>query len=170
MHMSHRTTKPIQWHVRLAKTQISLGIRPIWSVFTVCSVGSEGPNISSCGQLRLIRLGRCPGWSESSLGAKVILLVLSCGSSYHLWPFNILVKEVLKLSSDLIKKTTLPSYLPFLKLMGRSAVFKDDLKNASKLMANTATCPVFLFVFFRTWFPRSFLYPMETECLSTSRR
>ena len=30
----------------------------------------------------LIRLGRCPGWSESSLGAHVILLVLSCRSSY----------------------------------------------------------------------------------------
>ena len=30
----------------------------------------------------LIRLGWCPGWSESSLGAQVILLVLSCGGSY----------------------------------------------------------------------------------------
>ena len=30
----------------------------------------------------LIRLGRCLGWSESSLGAQVILLVLSCGSSH----------------------------------------------------------------------------------------
>ena len=30
---------------------------------------------------RLIRLGQCPGWSESSLGAHVILLVLSCSSS-----------------------------------------------------------------------------------------
>ena len=29
----------------------------------------------------LIRLGRYQGWSESSLGAQVILLVLSCGSS-----------------------------------------------------------------------------------------
>ena len=29
----------------------------------------------------LIRLGGCPGWSESSLGAKVILLVLSWGGS-----------------------------------------------------------------------------------------
>ena len=29
----------------------------------------------------LIRLGRCPGWSESSLGAPTILLVLSWGSS-----------------------------------------------------------------------------------------
>ena len=32
----------------------------------------------------LIRLGGCPSWSESSLGAQVILLVLSCcGSSTH---------------------------------------------------------------------------------------
>ena len=29
-----------------------------------------------------IRLGECPGLSESSLGAHVILLVLSCGDSY----------------------------------------------------------------------------------------
>ena len=29
----------------------------------------------------LIRLGGCPGWSESSLGTKVILLVLSWGGS-----------------------------------------------------------------------------------------
>ena len=29
----------------------------------------------------LIRLGGCPGWSESSLGAKTILLVLSWGGS-----------------------------------------------------------------------------------------
>ena len=29
----------------------------------------------------LIRLGGCPGWSESLLGAQVVLLVLSCGGS-----------------------------------------------------------------------------------------
>ena len=34
----------------------------------------------------LIRLGGCPGWSESSLGATFILLVLSCRGSY----FNVL--------------------------------------------------------------------------------
>ena len=31
----------------------------------------------------LIRLGGCPGWSESSLGEQVILLVLSCCGSYY---------------------------------------------------------------------------------------
>ena len=32
----------------------------------------------------LIRLGGCPGWSESSLGAEVILLFSSCGGSVDL--------------------------------------------------------------------------------------
>ena len=61
--------------VRPAKTQMSLGIRPIWSVFSVRSMGSYGPKPSSCEQRRLIRLGGCPGWSESSLAAQIILLV-----------------------------------------------------------------------------------------------
>ena len=30
-HMSRLLTKPTKWHVRPAKTQISLGIRPVWS-------------------------------------------------------------------------------------------------------------------------------------------
>ena len=34
-------------------------------------------------QQRLISLGRCPGWSESSLGAHVILFVLSCSGSFN---------------------------------------------------------------------------------------
>ena len=35
-HMSHLMTKPTKWHVRPAKTQMSLVIRPVWSVFAVC--------------------------------------------------------------------------------------------------------------------------------------
>ena len=31
MQMSHQTTKPTKWHVRHAKTQISLGIHTVWS-------------------------------------------------------------------------------------------------------------------------------------------
>ena len=49
--------------VRPAKTQISLGIRPVWSVIAVRSMGSLGPKL-------LIRLGGCPGWCESLLGAQ----------------------------------------------------------------------------------------------------
>ena len=61
-----------KWSVRPAKALISLGIHPVWSVFAVCSVGSQGSSVSSRGQQRLIRL------SGFSLGAQVILLVLLC--------------------------------------------------------------------------------------------
>ena len=36
-----------------AKTQISLGILPVWSVFAVRSIGSQGPKVPSCRQWRL---------------------------------------------------------------------------------------------------------------------
>ena len=61
--------KPTKWRMPPAKTQISLGIRPVWSVFAVHSMDSWRPSVSSCGQRRLIKLDGCPGWSESSLGA-----------------------------------------------------------------------------------------------------
>ena len=41
--MSHSTTKPTKWPVRPAKTQIGLGIRPVWSE----SSQSTGRNIGS---------------------------------------------------------------------------------------------------------------------------
>ena len=52
----------------------------IW-VFAVHSMGSKEPKLPSWGQRRLIRLGGCPGWSESSLGAHAILWGLSWGGS-----------------------------------------------------------------------------------------
>ena len=49
-------------------------------------------------QRRLIRLGGCPGWSESSLDTQVILLVLSCGDSnvfcvHCVWSFTAIIQE-----------------------------------------------------------------------------
>ena len=49
----------------------------------------------------LIRLGRCPGWSESSLGAQDILLVLSwCGSYKATTGKWICVKSCMRLKND----------------------------------------------------------------------
>ena len=48
---------------------------------------AEDPRHLSCEQRRLIRLGGCPDWAESSLGALVILLiltVLTLGKAYNL--------------------------------------------------------------------------------------
>ena len=35
--MSRNMTKLTEWHVRPVKTQISLDIHPVWSVFAVCT-------------------------------------------------------------------------------------------------------------------------------------
>ena len=56
--------------VRPAKTQITLGIHPVWSESPL----STWKNLGSLATIErkakaLIRLGGCPGWSESSLGA-----------------------------------------------------------------------------------------------------
>ena len=56
--------------VRQAKTKISLGIRPVWLVFSLSAWRNVGPlpTLERTAKT-LIRLGGCPGWSESSLGA-----------------------------------------------------------------------------------------------------
>ena len=69
--------------VRPAKTQISLGIRPVWSESLLCAqwVAKESSLFFMRTAKTLIRLGGCRGWSESSLGAHAILLNLSCTGS-----------------------------------------------------------------------------------------
>ena len=80
--------------MRPAKTQISLGIRPVWSESSLCAqwvakdqiflhVDSEDSDQTGWMPIR-------PVWSESSLGAHAILLVLSWDGSYstmelHCW-------------------------------------------------------------------------------------
>ena len=96
------TTKPTKCHVRPAKTQISLNIRPVWSVFAVNFMGSSEPKLCSSRQQRLwISLSRCQGWSEISLGAHVIsypghfvpksfrtILVISYPLLFSIWSFR----------------------------------------------------------------------------------
>ena len=70
--MSRDMTKPTKWHVRPAKTQISLGIHPVWSASSLCA---QWPQVSVMRTAKtLISLGGCPGWSESSLGAHSLCL------------------------------------------------------------------------------------------------
>ena len=47
--LRHRMTNPTKWPVHPPKSQISLGIRPVWSASSLC----EGPNIYWRGQRRL---------------------------------------------------------------------------------------------------------------------
>ena len=62
--------------MRPAKTQISLGIHPVWlRVFTVRRKKAWVLSYPLNAQQKLIRLGGYPGWSKSLLGAHAILLV-----------------------------------------------------------------------------------------------
>ena len=63
-------------------------------------------NLSSCGQRRLIRLGGCPGWSESSLGAhhfvgfvmhRLIIMYKKCLWQSDTWMGNAVYTCVLTL-------------------------------------------------------------------------
>ena len=42
-HLTHPMTKPTKWHVHPAKTQISLGIHPVWSESSLSSQRNIGP-------------------------------------------------------------------------------------------------------------------------------
>ena len=83
MHLSCLMTNLTKWHVGPAKTQISMGFRPVWSEFCCLPEETFGSQLLiECTAKTPIRLGRCPGWSESNLGAQIILLVLSWGGSF----------------------------------------------------------------------------------------
>ena len=87
VHLSCLMTKPTKWPVHPAKTQISLGIRPVWSVSakTQISLGirpvwsesslctqwvAKDPSFLHADSKDSDQTGRMPGWSESSLGTK----------------------------------------------------------------------------------------------------
>ena len=80
--MSHLMTKPTKLPVRPAKTQISLDIRPVWSESSLSVWRHMGSSATHWAHSEdSDQIGRMPGWSEFSLGAQIILLVLSWGGS-----------------------------------------------------------------------------------------
>ena len=69
LEMSRSTTKLTKWPVRPAKTHVSLGTRPVWSVFAVRLMEVLGPHLPIKRISKtLIRLGGCTGWTGYSLG------------------------------------------------------------------------------------------------------
>ena len=71
--ISHRMTKPTQLPVRPVKSQISMGISRSATDKRFLHMDRTAKT--------LLRLGGYPGWSEYSLGAQVISLVLTCCGS-----------------------------------------------------------------------------------------
>ena len=73
-------------------------IRSVWSQSSLCahSMGSLGLKVSSCGQgkLRSVWADAQADLSESSLGAQVILLVLSCCGSNNIMDFSFFLSSM----------------------------------------------------------------------------
>ena len=80
-------TKPTKWFVCPAKTQISLGIRCPHEESFVPYLPTE------CTAKTLIRLSRCPGWSESSLSAQSFSWF--CHEAAHFFLQKLTIREVL---------------------------------------------------------------------------
>ena len=86
--MSHLVTKPTKWHVRPAKTQISLGTRPVWSESLLCAqwVAKE-PNFLHADNEDSDQTGRMSRLIWVFAGLTATLLVLSRGDSNLLLMF-----------------------------------------------------------------------------------
>ena len=71
--MSHISTKPAKWLVHPVKTKISLDIHPVWSLSQLSVSGSilvlRCPWLE-CTAKTLIKLGKCSGLFESSMGTR----------------------------------------------------------------------------------------------------
>ena len=75
-------TKPTYWHVRPAKTRISLGIRPVWSESSLCAQWVvKDPSFLHADSEDSDQTGRMPRLIWVFAGCTVTLLVLSCRGS-----------------------------------------------------------------------------------------
>ena len=79
-YLSGLMSKPTKWHVR------PVGIRPVWSEPSLSAWRKLGSSAIEHTVKTLIRLGGCPGWSESSLGAQTFCWF--CHEVAHLWSNN----------------------------------------------------------------------------------
>ena len=83
-YLSHLMTKPTKWSVRSAKTQISLGICPVWSESSLSawrklgSIATHWAHSEDSDQT-----GRMPRLIWVFAGRSVILLVLSWSGSFQ---------------------------------------------------------------------------------------
>ena len=88
-------TKPTKWPVRLAKTQISLGIRSVWSESSLSAWRNLGSLATRTAHSEdSDQIERMPRLIASSLGAQLILLVLSCSRIHRMQIFRMMEKVV----------------------------------------------------------------------------
>ena len=86
--LSRRMIKPTKLHVRPAKTQINLGIRPVWSESLLCAQWvTKDPIFLHADSEDSDQTGRMPRLIWVFAGHTVILLVLLWGGSICVFSF-----------------------------------------------------------------------------------
>ena len=87
LYLSRLTTKPTKWHVRPAKTQINLGIRPVWSE----------SSLSTWGKLKSLAIIKVHGEASGQTGwmprlilvmRRLILLYFTCVNNNDFYYFE----------------------------------------------------------------------------------
>ena len=73
LYLSRLTTKPTKWHVRPAKTQINLGIRPVWSE----------SSLSTWGKLSSLAIIRAHSEASNQAGRMPRLIWVFAGRKGH---------------------------------------------------------------------------------------
>ena len=82
LQLSHLMTKPTKWHMRSAKAQISLGIRPVWSESSLSAWWKLGPLATHWTHSKdSDQTGQMPRLIWVLAGRTVILFGLSWGGS-----------------------------------------------------------------------------------------
>ena len=80
--ISRLMTKPTNWHVRPAKTQISLGIGPVWTESSLCAQWiAKDSSFLHADNEDSDQTGRMPRLIRVFAGSTLILLLLSWGGS-----------------------------------------------------------------------------------------
>ena len=93
--LGRRITKPIKWQVRPAKTQISLGIRPVWSESSLCALWvAKDPMLLHVNSEDSDQTGRMPRLIRVFAGRTIILLVLLWGGSFYKIKLHLLIQII----------------------------------------------------------------------------
>ena len=105
-HLSRNTIKPTKWHVRPAKTQISLGIRPTWSESSLCAQWIAK-------NTRLLQAGSdASDQTDLSLQGAQVILFMSCSGSYmyYDWRYSLYLHRTIEVISFIQLDLVMPVF------------------------------------------------------------
>ena len=113
-----RHDKTNKMSVHLAKTQISLGISPVWSESSLCAQRvAKDPSFLHADSEDSDQTGRMPRLIWVFAGRTTTLLVLSCHGTFNNFMYTVTIKRVCIIYSDFIAPNS--TFLPHTSLSSK---------------------------------------------------